>query len=322
MDDNTSDVDDNGLKGLSKSEKIKSLQMNAKEIQFKIKKINVKLENSGNKLDKIKPKFENIEKDYETIIQTIKNDEEKIKVLKLELEDGLKVKNDEESLKIDFTGLDVLKPTNQIISEINAINNELNRLKESNTYINENNPQDISRIEKEMKRLKDLLTNQDDKLLIPHERELIIEIMDSFKNVDILIKKIEIMVNNFLSEINLKSIFNLILTNSSKNLAINIQFIRSNKESIDFQNLTTPEKVYFIISLYITIQMQFDSKEIIVSNLFISDKFNKRGSIFRTIKKLIPIFNNNSNLNKYSLVFILSNLELKDEIKNVVIINV
>ncbi|GAH53842.1 unnamed protein product, partial [marine sediment metagenome] len=47
-----------------------------------------------------------------------------------------------------------------------------------------------------------------------------------------------------------------------------------------------------------------------------------RGSIFRTIKNIIPVFEREDNLKNYNLIFILSNLEMKEQIKNLKVINI
>ncbi|MFW9987862.1 MAG: hypothetical protein ACFFC3_04340, partial [Candidatus Odinarchaeota archaeon] len=79
---------------------------------------------------------------------------------------------------------------------------------------------------------------------------------------------------------------------------------------------TTPEKVFFIIVFYISIKLHTKSKNIILSNISILTKYNKAGSIYRTIRKILPLFEKDDILLGFNLIFILSNLELKKEIKN------
>ena len=126
----------------------------------------------------------------------------------------------------------------------------------------------------------------------------------------------------FLSEVNLESKFHLIINKNNTNFSIKIQFTRSIKEIVNFEALTTPEKVFFITTLHISIQILLNLKNIVFSNLFIQNKYNKRGSIFRTIRKIIPIFENYDKLSEHSLVFIISNLEMKDQIENLKVINI
>ena len=108
----------------------------------------------------------------------------------------------------------------------------------------------------------------------------------------------------------------------NQEFSIKIQFNRSKKEVIEFSDLTTPEKIFFILTFFIIIQVHLNAEWIIFSNLFIESKYNKRGSIFRTIKKILPLFESDLRLNKHNLLFILSNLEMKEEIENLNIINI
>ena len=62
------------------------------------------------------------------------------------------------------------------------------------------------------------------------------------------------------------------------------------------------------------------SKYIIFSNLFIPNNYNKRGSIERTLKKIIPLFSTESHLLDIKLIFIIANLDIKSDIKNLKLI--
>ena len=75
------------------------------------------------------------------------------------------------------------------------------------------------------------------------------------------------------------------------------------------------------IVLYLSIKIQTKEENLLFSNVSIPSKYNKAGSIFRTIRKIIPIFENEKTLSKFSLTFIISNLEMKKEIKNLKNIN-
>ena len=159
-------------------------------------------------------------------------------------------------------------------------------------------------------------------IIISQDQENIIEIIEKFRKTEVLIKDIEILVNKFISEINLECNFLLMFNDGNNNFSIQIQFLRSNKEMVDFNGLTTPEKVFFIMTFYISIQIQLDTKNITFSNLFIQSMYNKRGSIFRTIRKILPLFEKEIMFKNFNLIFILSNLEMKDQIKNLKIINI
>ena len=124
------------------------------------------------------------------------------------------------------------------------------------------------------------------------------------------------VINKFLPKINLRSQFKIIVNNNIKNFFIDIKFLRSDKEQVDFDNLTTPEKIFFIIVFYISIKLHVRYENIIFSNISILNKYNKAGSIYRTIRKILPIFKKDHSLSKFNLIFIMANLELKKEIKN------
>ncbi|GAG03919.1 unnamed protein product, partial [marine sediment metagenome] len=84
----------------------------------------------------------------------------------------------------------------------------------------------------------------------------------------------------------------------------------------------TPEKIFFCIVFYISIKIHINIENIIFSNLSIPSKYNKAGSILRTIRKILPVFEREEVLSKFNLIFIISNLEMKKEIKNLKIINI
>ena len=69
-------------------------------------------------------------------------------------------------------------------------------------------------------------------------------------------------------------------------------------------------------------EIQVKNDNIIFSNLFIPSIYNKAGSIFRTIRKILPLFENEEDLSPFNLIFILSNLEMKKEIKNLKMITI
>jgi hypothetical protein len=80
--------------------------------------------------------------------------------------------------------------------------------------------------------------------------------------------------------------------------------------------------VFLVISLYLSIEIILNSKNIIFSNLFIPNEYNKRGSLYRTIRKVLPLFEKDSDLKDFDLVFIISNLEMKKPIDNIKIIKI
>ena len=136
------------------------------------------------------------------------------------------------------------------------------------------------------------------------------------------LNNIESLLNRFLLEINIKSQIRIIVSDDLKCFLINLEFLRKDKNKVKFEDLTSPEKIYFIIVFYISIKLHIKIENIIFSNVSILSKFNKVGSIHRTIRKILPIFEMEDNLSKFNLIFILSYLELKKDIKNLKVITI
>jgi hypothetical protein len=125
-----------------------------------------------------------------------------------------------------------------------------------------------------------------------------------------------------LLQINLESKFQITISEDLNNFFIKTSFLRSNKENVIFKELTTPEKIYFVMIFYISIKVLMQAKNIVFSNLFVPNEFNKRGSIYRTITKILPIFEQEGSLKNFNLIFLISNLEMKKKIENIKIINI
>ena len=130
-----------------------------------------------------------------------------------------------------------------------------------------------------------------------------LEIFDRFRNFETLLNKLEELLNKFLAKINIESQLQITINDENKSFYIQLNFERSNEEHIKFEELTTPEKIFYVISLYISFKIHINSKIIIFSNLFIPKAFNKRGSIFRTIERILPVIEKDISLNKYIFIF-------------------
>ncbi len=135
------------------------------------------------------------------------------------------------------------------------------------------------------------------------------------------IADLEHLINIFSSKINLKSHFQVLLSDNNKMFYIRLSFTRNNKDQLTFDELTTPEKIFFIIISYISIEIQLKNNNIVFSNLFVPSNYNKAGSIYRTIRKILPLFERD-DFAEFNLIFILSNLELKKEIENLKVITI
>jgi hypothetical protein len=108
----------------------------------------------------------------------------------------------------------------------------------------------------------------------------------------------------------------------NKNLFVQQKFFQIRKKTtLNFKELTTPEKIFFLIVLDISLRILFN-KKIIYSNLFLPVIYNKHGSIVRTLRKIIPIFERETELQNFNLIFILSNVEMKEKIKNLEVIKI
>ncbi len=318
-DDFSLDFVDN--KGLSNAERIKLLQKKAKESQYEINEIKTKLIKVKLKLNEINPKYKKLDIDYQKIKKIIKNDEIRLKSLQEELKNSIKEDKDSNITEINFKSLEIIRNSQEIKDELQDIEREIIQISDSFKIINITNPTDLSKLIDEFQELNTTLTNKQQNYMISHKMEEISECIECFRKLEILKKHLERINNKFLKEINLKSNFNMVIDEDYKSFSITIQFFRSNKEEVNFDQLTTPEKIFFIITLYLSINILLKSKKIIFSNLLLPPQYNKRGSIFRTIRKSITVFENEEDLKEFTLIFIISNLEMKKPIENIKIIN-
>ena len=306
----------------SKSETIKKFQKQARDSQYKISQTETKLKEARLQFNDLNPNYEIYEKDYQNLLNTIKSDENRINTLKEELKE-----KSIDRKKVDFQEFDIkelasIRPSNEVETDIQNINNKLNAILESNLLLDREKPENLSRIIEELKKTESILTSNEKELNITKKKEEIIEYIENFRNFEILIEGLENLLNKFLIQINLTSKFQITVSDDNKNFLLRLSFIRSNKDTIIFEDLTTPEKIFFIISMDISIKTLQNSKIIVFSNIYTPKEYNKRGSIFRTIKKIIPVFETDKNLQKYYLIFIVSNLELKESIENLNVITI
>lgn len=301
---------------LTNSEKIKNFQKKAKESQFEINKIKSKKSQTQSKLDDLTLIFEIYQKDYHKIIEIIKNEENRINDLQSELKKKI---GDEENIfsqDLDSIDLKSLRTSQEIKNDIEKTNSELNHMSIPKNSYNPQKANDLSLIIQQLNELDETIKNHEPDVLITINEKEITNCIEQFTKLENSINYIESMINKFLIEINLLTQFKFIISDDNNNFFINIKFIRSNKKKVEFDELTTPEKIFFIIVFYISIKLQTKSENIIFSNVSVLSQYNKAGSIFRTIRKILPIFKIDDNLSRVNLIFIFSNLELKKEIRN------
>ena len=307
---------------LTNSQKIKAFQKKAKDVQSEINEFNLKKSETKLKFNEFNPLYEIYKRDYEKLKEMIKTDEQRVEDLQDELKDNL-MENKNGSHE-NFNGIDLklVRSKQDIEDDIKKTDEELKIISIPGDLCNLQNPEDLSRIKEKLNDNFNNLKIHKSEIKIEKNEGQIRETFESFQKLEILIDELESLINKFLQEINLRSNFRIHLSNDNKSFFIKIGFIRNNREKITFNELTTPEKIFFIIIYYISIELQVKNDNIIFSNLFIPSIYNKAGSIFRTIRKILPLFENEEVLTNFNLIFILSNLEMKKEIKNLKIITI
>ncbi len=320
--ENNKDLKSDDYKDLTKSERIKALQKQAKEIQHEINQINSNINESQIKLDEITPNYKILKNDYQTLFDTIKNDEERLESIQIELEERIKEKKLDSLIEFDFKDLNSIKQSYEIESEIQEIESGLDNLLKVTEFLEKENPENISKIIDKLNDIEKELISKKESYSIPNKNKEITESIENYRKLEILMNFLEVQINKFLIKINLKVHYQILVSNDLDDLLINTEFIRLNKESLVFEELTTPEKIFYVISLYISFKIQIDSKFILFSNLFIPKAFNKRGSIFRAIQRILSVIEEDKSLNKYVFIFIISNLEMKKPINNLKIIKI
>ncbi|MFX0188210.1 MAG: coiled-coil domain-containing protein [Candidatus Hodarchaeota archaeon] len=319
---NNLDLTLNDKNNLSQSEKIKALQKQAKDLQYQINHTKSKLNKSQLKFNEINPKYEILEKDYNMLLKVIKNDNERLKNVRKELEEEVSYNREEFMEKIDFNELEFLKLPQEIESEIQKIDYDLNMISKANSLLDNNNPKKLIKIKNKLIEIDKILKNNQKNVSISFNNDEIKDSIENFRRIEIISNNLENLLNKFLIEINLNTNLQIKIIKNYKNFSINLEFIRSNKENLRFNKLTTPEKIFFVITFYISIQIHLGSKNIIFSNLFIPKIYNKRGSVYRTIRRILPVLEKENNLKKFNLIFIISNLEMKKPIENVKVIKI
>ena len=316
------EMDDPNLKNtdkensLSYSEKILVLQKRIKECQYEIKTTDEKLNSICNEFDDFAIRFEKLEKDHQKLLNILSKDYNKVKDIKIEIGERLRENLD------DFDELYLIKSLEQINTELQEIKDRMKSINESNQFLNKDQPKDLSKIQEKIVLIKSLNVKHQE-VNTPVKENEFIETIEYFRNVEKKINSLEEILNKFLMQIYLKSHIEIKISEDNMHLFLQISFFHIRKKSnLNFDELTTPEKIFFVIVLYISIKILLKSKNIIFSNLFLPSFYNKRGSIFRTIKNIIPVFGREDVLKGFNLVFLLTNLEMGEQIKNLKIITI
>ncbi len=304
------------------NEKIETLRKNAKILRDKIDDIKQKIENSQYKLNQNLPKFKEFDKIYHNLKENLEIDKKKMRNLRIELEEVIDLNKLDELTESGLKELSYIRPISLIKSNIDNITNEIIKIESFNQkyFKNKNNL-----LIKDLKMFKSNLDNFFSNQLEEFDSNELESKIKSLKKLGIWLYKFQKLLNEFLETINLKISIDFFLNltpNFAKNSQIIINFKRFKEEAIIYDNLTTPEKVFFIICFYLTIESLKNKRNIIFTNLIIPEDYNKKGSIFRTLTKIMPIFNESPDLKEKSLTFLISGFKLTKDIKNVQIYNI
>lgn len=305
---------------LTNAEKIRALQKKAKEAQYEIKQIRSRINETKVKLENLTPHYEIYKNDYEELLETIKKDEKRINEVKFNYEKKRKDNIDSPDEDLGNLMLKPVRPSMEIEAEIGKTISELDKISIPENAFNVHSLSDLTLIIEKLREFDKVLKIGSDKINISISEKEVAKSFENFKTFEIIINDLEILLNNFLKEIHLEIIYQLVVSNDNMAFLIQTKFIRNFKENVNFEGLTTPEKIYFIIAFFISIKILLKSENILFSNLFIPNIYNKGGSIYRTIRKILPIFETNDNLTNFKLIFLMSNLELKKEIENLKVI--
>lgn len=305
---------------LSNAEKIRALQIKARELQYDINKIKENINHDKQILETIRPQFELLENDYLKLKNQITQDQRKISDKQSELKQL--VQTDE--LEDLGSQMIPLKSSEEIENEIRKLDSEIYEIADSDHLIDDFSPKRISLLLKKARNLLEAVQKLGSELnKEDSDNKSKIEIaFKAYHKIGDLLNEIELKLNLILERIDLNVSLKLSVSENYKEFLIEPKFQRIKEKNLQFNDLTTPEKIYVIMSFIIILQLIKGSKEIIFTNIFLPERFNKKGSIFRTIKKLIDLVQNNRSFNDVSMIFIIQGLEPKKIIPNLNVIRI
>jgi chromosome segregation ATPase len=307
---------------LTNSEKIRALQKKAKDSQYEINQIKSKSNQIKGELENFFPQYEIYKKDYEEILESIEEDENRIRTLQKEYKTEINRNKEFQIEDIKDMLETTVRPSFEIENEISTIDSELGAIVVSNGFSNGDYHDKLKDLIEKLREIDNIIRNNKRKNIIPKNEKTSFSIFEQFNIFENALKDLEGILNIFLKEINLNMKFLLFINDTNTSLFLKTDFIRNDKENVNFQDLTTPEKIFFIVSFFFAIGVFLKKVDIFFSNLFLPAIYNKGGSIYRTIRRLLPIFETNTQLKNHKIIFLISNLELKKEIDNIKIINV
>ncbi|MFW9770571.1 MAG: hypothetical protein ACFFEO_00160 [Candidatus Thorarchaeota archaeon] len=305
---------------LSNSEKIRMLQLKAKEISYNIKQAKSIKEDLVLKLNRLYPKYEIYKKDYDKLISIIERDNGKINELENELKKKLREKSG--NLTEEISDLNTLRPLNQIDEDIKEVDKKLNEIIQSNKLVGIKDWQDLLSIKEKLGNFSNQISKKANELTINDNKSIFLEALHSYRKFELMLNEIEKIINYFLLEIKILSQFKIVTNETNTSFLIKTLLKKNDNKEITLMELTTPEKVFFTVALYLSLCIVLNQKYIIFSNLFIPNDYNKSGSILRAFRKILPIFKKIDMLSNFNLILILSNIEIKKQIEDIKIIEI
>jgi hypothetical protein len=308
---------------LTNSEKIRALQKKAKDTQYEVNKIRLRVKQSQAEFEELSPNYEIYRNDYEEILETINKEEKRLRQVQKNYEKELRENEEIQFGEIEDLLSQPIRPFSEIEQEILKVESELDNLSFPTNLNKKNALSNMPIMIEKFKEIDAILRDNDEKININVNEDEIEEFFKQFRIFENLIKDIGDIMNKFLKTIQLQVQFNLVTNQMNTSFLIKTVFTRKSKTRVNYEKLTTPEKIFFIISFFISFKVLLNSKNIIFSNLFILSIYNnKGGSIYRTIRKIIPLFETDENLSDVRIILLMSNLELKKNIDNLKILKV
>lgn len=307
-------------KGENITQKIIELRKEAKTYHYDASDLQKQMQDLKNRLENIDPKYNSTKQDFENLTKEIDIDKAKLKEFEKELNNLLNEENETKEILQEPLSNYSMRTPSEIKEQLSILEDQFSYIQKKSKYI-ENQKISLTKFDKKIEDFNNLMNKSENYEFNPKFDDLERSI-ESYSNIEIIIEEIEDKLNKFLSEVNLRISISLCINKDLTDFFLELEFIRLKKEQINFKNLTTPEKVFFVIIFYITLNILKKEKNVIFTNLMLPDEFNKRGSLYRTIRKIIPIFASEKELKEYSLAFLISNLEMKRPIDNIKIITI
>jgi len=301
---------------------IEELRVKAKNIRDEIKDLTPKIQNSQEKLNRILPKFKDYDKNYQNLQNNIKSDEDKIENLRIEVGEVINLNELEMFSSANMKDISFVKSVNRIKREIEENEKEIRKLEVYNkTNFTLDNLSFIKEIESFKTNLKEVHSN----IIKGFDKTKIKKEIEDTTHFNKWLLEFQELINLFLETITIRMMtefeFNLIPKDSKKSQLL-FKFSRFKSGPVEFKDMTTPEKIFFIICFCITIDILKNKSDILFSNLLMPKEYNKKGSINRTLTKIRPIFSKNLDLKNRTLTFAISGFKLTKDLENVKIFDI